>query len=133
MAGSVAEIDAPTENVALRTVAAVPTRKRMFFYELDLRQNLILHISTSIVDVLGYTPAEIMQNGLKWFVEQIHPDDLKNLNHLADRQTRDIVPWVYYRFKHKTGHFCRLYENRCLLHGPQGQPSFLIGKIELFV
>lgn len=132
MAVTVAAAEGPSNDVVCKSPVRPPLhKKKMFFYELDLRQNRILHVSTAISEVLGYTPTEIIQNGLKWFVEQIHPDDLKNLNHLADRQLHAVVPWVYYRFKHKNGHYCRLYENRCLLHDTQGMPSFLIGKIEL--
>ena len=112
------------------TNASANAKKGMFFYELDLKKNCILHVSSSVRGVVGYSPEEIIQSGLKWFVEQIHEDDLENLRQLADRQSHSaIVPWIHYRFKSKDGAFCRLYECRCLLYDSNGNPSFLIGKI----
>ena len=102
-----------------------------FFYGLDLKQDRLFHVSDAIKDVLGYSPREVMRNGLKWFVEQIHPEDLKHLNHIADRQPHSpIIPQIHYRFKNKNGTLCLLYEHRCLLYNPNGKPSFIIGRIE---
>lgn len=119
------------DDFDLGLLTATPKQpKNTFFYELDLKQNLILHISSSVKEALGYSSAEVVQNGLKWFVEQIHSDDLKDMNHLADHLSHStFVPQIYYRFKNKSGEFSHLYEYRCLLHDSNGNPSFLIGQI----
>ena len=106
-------------------------RSNTFFYGLDLKKDRLFHVSSTIKDVLGYSPGEVMRNGLKWFVEQIHPEDLKHLNNIADRQSHSpIIPTIHYRFKNKNGALCLLYEHRCLLYDSNGKPSFIIGRIE---
>lgn len=106
--------------------------KRMFFYGLDLKQDHLFHVSDAIKDVLGYTSKEITENGFKWFVEQIHPDDLKPLNHTADQHHSHsaILPRIHYRFRTKTREYCLVCEHRHLLSDSKGVPSFLIGRIE---
>lgn len=124
--------DVIKDRFAIGLPATTPKQsKNRFFYQLDLNQDRLLHVSPAIGQLLGYSPKEVMRNGLKWFVEQIHPDDMKHLNHLADRRSRSpIIPHIRYRFKNKTGHFCSLVEYRCLLRDSYGNPSFLIGHIE---
>jgi PAS domain-containing protein len=102
-----------------------------FFYGLELNQNRLFHFSSAVREAVGYSSTEAMRNGLKWFVEQIHPEDLQHLNHLADRHPQSpILHDIRYRFKTKTGVFCPLVESRCLLHDSNGHPSVLIGRIE---
>ena len=124
--------DMVTDNFAQDLFETTPKKpKGIFFYGLDLKQNRLFHFSSAIREAIGYSSKEAMRNGLKWFVEQIHPDDIKQLNHLADQQSRSpIIPHIRYRFKNKTGHFCPLVEYRCLLHDSNGNPSVLIGRIE---
>jgi PAS domain-containing protein len=124
--------DVINDDFAIGLLATAPRQpKRLFFYQLDLNQDRLLHVSPAIDQMLGYSPKEVMRNGLKWFVEQIHPDDIKPLNHLADQQSHSpIIPHIRYRFKHKTGHFCSLVEYRCLLRDSNAKPSLLIGRVE---
>jgi PAS domain-containing protein len=105
--------------------------KRMFFYGLDLKQDHLFHVSDAIEDVLGYSSKDVAQRGIKWFVEQIHQDDLKPLNHAADQHSQPaILPRRHYRFRTKTRGFRLVCEHRHLLYDSKGVPSFLIGRIE---
>lgn len=119
--------DEITQNVPI-----IPQKPgNTFFYELDLKQDHVFHTSCAIEEVLGYSSKEVMQNGLKWFVDQIHPEDLIRLNHLADQQRHSpIIPRIHYRFKTKNGGFCFVREHRDVLYDSNGVPSFLIGQVE---
>lgn len=126
------QTDVIEDDFTAGLLTAAPSQpKSTFFYRLDLKQNQLFHVTPAIKQTLGYSPKEAMQNGLKWFVEQIHPEDLQQLNQLADRQPHlPIIHDIRYRFKTKAGHFCRLAEYRCLLCDSTGKPAFLIGRIE---
>ncbi len=103
-----------------------------FFYGLDLKSNRFLHVSSNITAVFGYTKEEFIQNGLSWFVEQIHPYDLKKLDCLSKQHPHcPVVPYIFYRLKVKNGNYCLFKEIRCLLYGAQGEPSFLISRVEM--
>ncbi len=103
----------------------------MFFYGLDLKHDRLFHVSSAVKHILGYTPQEVMQNGLAWFVQQIASDDLKCLDHISDQHPQSgIIPHIHYHFKTKQGACCELYEHRCLLHDSNGAPSFIIGRVE---
>ena len=105
--------------------------KNIFFYGLDLKHNRLFHISSAVKHILGYSPQEIMQNGLSWFVQQIDAEDLEHLNDQADELGYSrIMPQINYHFTTKTGARCRLYEHRCLLHDANGSPSFIIARVE---
>ena len=105
--------------------------QNIFFYGLDLKHDRLFHISSAVKHILGYTPKEIMRNGLSWFVQQIDADDLKQLNEQADKINHSrIMPQIKYHFKTKTGTCCRLCEHRCLLHDSNGSPSFIIARVE---
>lgn len=121
-----------TDNFAYDLFEMTPKQsKSTFCYGLDLKQNRLFHFSSAVRKTIGYSSTEAMRYGLQWFVEQIHPDDLKQLNHLSDGQTGlPIIPHIRYRFKNKAGQFCSLAEYRCLLHDSNGTPSVLIGRIE---
>ncbi|MHC4926095.1 MAG: PAS domain-containing protein, partial [Planctomycetota bacterium] len=94
-------------------------------------QDRLFHISSAVKDILGYTPKEVMRNGLNWFVEQIDSEDLKHLNDQADQSDRSkLMPQIDYHFTTKTGTRCRLSEHRCLLHDSNGSPSFIIARVE---
>lgn len=102
-----------------------------FFYGIDLKDDRLFHVSSSACRVIGYDNTDIIKNGLNWFVQQIHPEDLTILNRLTDEDNDpEIMPEIKYRFRDKNGSYCRLYENRCLLYDSDGTPSFLIGRIE---
>lgn len=108
-----------------------PQTQNVFFYGLDLKHDRLFHISSAVKHILGYTPKEIMRNGLSWFVQQIDTADLKQLNEQADKINHSrIMPQIKYHFKTKTGAYCRLFEHRCLLHDSNGSPSFIIARVE---
>ena len=115
-----------------RVVSFQPGKQqRMFFYGLDLKHDRLFHVSATSSDVIGYSSDTIIENGLGWFVEQIHPEDLGHLDHLVDNQEdMEIVPHIEYRFRDKNGNYCPIYEHRCLLYDSDGFASFLIGRIE---
>lgn len=103
-----------------------------FFYGLDLKTNRFLHVSSNITTVFGYTKDKFIQNGLSWFVKQIHPDDLKKLDSLSNQfRQGPVMPFIVYRLKVKNGSYFHFKESRCLLYDTQGQPSFLISRVEM--
>lgn len=105
--------------------------KSMFFYGLDLKHDRLFHVSSAVKEVLGYSPQEIMQNGLRWFVQQISTEDLESINHLADQHPNSrLTPQIHYHFKTKKGVRCELHEHRCLLYDSNGAPSYVIGRVE---
>ncbi|MEQ8970264.1 MAG: PAS domain S-box protein [Coleofasciculus sp. C1-SOL-03] len=65
-----------------------------------------LYINRQSIDILGYTPAEIVGRGIQFFLDTLHPDDLplieRNLNFWQTALDSDILT-TESRFRHKDG------------------------------
>lgn len=106
--------------------------KDTLFYAMNLKTNQFTHFSESAADILGFSPQEILENGLSWFVKRIPKEDLKRLDLQIDRHChKNILPHIEYHFQHKNGQFIPLCEYRCVLFDSNHNPSHLIGRINL--
>jgi PAS domain S-box-containing protein len=65
-----------------------------------------LYINRQSIDILGYTPEEILQRGAQFFLDVLHPDDLplleRNLNYWETAADGEILI-TESRFRHKNG------------------------------
>jgi len=65
-----------------------------------------LYINRQSLDILGYTPAEIVGRGIQFFLDVLHPDDLplieRNINFWQTASDSDILT-TESRFRHKDG------------------------------
>ncbi|MEQ9671334.1 PAS domain S-box protein [Coleofasciculus sp. G2-EDA-02] len=65
-----------------------------------------LYINQQSLDILGYTPEEIICRGMEFFLDVLHPDDLplieRNLNFWQTASDSDILS-TESRFRHKDG------------------------------
>ncbi|HRE51129.1 MAG TPA: PAS domain-containing protein [Flavitalea sp.] len=77
-------------------------------YLFDARIGRIVYVNNEIENVLGYTPAEILEMGEKVIREIYHPDDFKRIAERFGKYKRGIKPEkllfnVECRMKHKNG------------------------------
>ena len=76
----------------------------------NVNSGVYTFISEGVRKLLGYDTSEVMQKGIAFFAELVHPDDLdqareKNIAALsaADSSKADVVTEFTYRIKHKNG------------------------------
>ena len=71
-------------------------------------------ISEGLEKLLGYSTAEVMKNGVQFFANIIHPEDIgeimqKNIASLQkannDSERKDVVEEFTYRMRHSEGHY----------------------------
>lgn len=80
-----------------------------------------VYVNSAITHILGYTPEEMLQGGLAFFIARIHPDDLegsKVRNELASKAVERLSPEIddgkpfasfEYRVKAKDGQYVWLH------------------------
>lgn len=76
----------------------------LYIYDLKERRNI--YVNHTVVDILGYTPAEIQDKGSDLFSELMHPDDLISyFDYYTQLQmgTDGEIFEFEYRMKHKNG------------------------------
>ncbi|MDD5133986.1 MAG: PAS domain S-box protein [Phycisphaerae bacterium] len=108
---------------------------RDIFYIIDTKTGKFEYVSPSALELLGFTPKEILQMGTEGMDERTHPDDL-----LEVRQKTEYIlagnplpsNFDYYvekRIKHKAGHYVWLGINRKFIPGSNGRIEKSVGNI----
>jgi PAS domain S-box-containing protein len=82
-------------------------------------------VSQNIERVAGYTPSEVA--GADWWPERIHPDDREPV--LAEQSALLTSGNISreYRFRHKSGHFLWVHDEKVLIKNPAGEPVEVVG------
>ncbi len=96
-------------------------------YEYDLVTDQVER-TRGFYEVLGYHPNEVPPTGT-WWREQIHPDDLQNLDRLyvPSDSLPGSITLANYRVRHKDGRWLHLEDRSVLMRDPSGQPLKIIG------
>lgn len=81
------------------------------------------YVSPQIEKVLGYSPAEWMEDHELWY-RSIHPDDLEHALSFEDKRLigLDMMPPAAYRLRTKEGRYIWIYERSRLIRNQEGTP-----------
>ncbi|EDX73204.1 PAS fold family [Coleofasciculus chthonoplastes PCC 7420] len=94
-----------------RFIEKIINASPQLLYLFDPTAETDLYINRQSLDILGYTPAEIVGRGMQFFLDTLHPDDLplieRNLNFWHTASDSDILT-TESRFRHKDGSWCWL-------------------------
>ncbi|MEQ8536580.1 MAG: PAS domain S-box protein [Coleofasciculus sp. D1-CHI-01] len=94
-----------------RFIEKIINASPQLLYLFDPTAETDLYINQQSLDILGYTPAEIVGRGIQFFLDTLHPDDLplieRNLNFWQTATDSDILT-TESRFRHKNGSWCWL-------------------------
>ncbi|MGH8670649.1 MAG: PAS domain-containing protein [Burkholderiales bacterium] len=82
-------------------------------------------VSDDIVRLMGYSPHEALQP--RWWVKNIHPDDLAAAVRANARLFKDGRANYEYRFRRKDGVFVHLQDQARLLRDKEGNPAEMVG------
>ena len=119
---------AEQSKLASKLIEASPAITFLF----DTVNNRQIFVSGKVLEVMGYTPDELVQMGSNFLLQLIHPRDLENLiDHMQSilSENRNETKQVEFRFKHKDGKYrwLRTYEV-IFSRDEDGKPKFILGK-----
>ncbi|MFW5766236.1 MAG: PAS domain S-box protein, partial [Coleofasciculus sp.] len=89
-----------------RFIEKIINASPQLLYLFDPTAETDLYINQQSLDILGYTPEEIIRRGMEFFLDVLHPDDLplieRNINFWQTASDSDILT-TESRFRHKDG------------------------------
>jgi PAS domain S-box-containing protein len=89
-----------------RFIEKIINTSPQLLYLFDPTARTDLYINRQSLDILGYTPEEIICRGIEFFLDVLHPDDLplieRNINFWQTASDSDILS-TESRFRHKDG------------------------------
>jgi PAS domain S-box-containing protein len=96
-------------------------------FEID-NEGTIKYISPVIEKIIGYKPVELIGKNVADFM---HPDDRPGMKALFVHNAGQNVPYLEYRFIHKTGEFCWVQASSSILteHGETGGHTGILTEI----
>lgn len=101
----------------------------LYLYDLELQQNI--YANQALIQILGYTPAEIYDLGESLFPRLMHPDDLVRLpnhrQHFEKAEEGDAIEFEY-RLRHKNGEWRWLHSwDTIFKRAATGKPQQILG------
>ena len=83
-------------------------------------------VSDNIATVLGYTPAEYLENPSFWR-DRVHPDDLARVEEAIAKFFHNGTQSVEYRFRRRDGSYCWVNDTQRLVRNSDGKPLEIVG------
>jgi len=87
-------------------IEAIIDTSPQLLYILDMTTGSSIYANQQVVEILGYRPDEVIQEGRQFFRDRFHPDDLHLLDRLPNRFARvsdgEVVE-AEFRMRHKNG------------------------------
>ncbi len=107
---------------------------RDLIYRLNLRTGTYDYVGPSSLELLGFTPQEVVAMGLEGVRERFHPKDREKLSSSPGDQPGGSVedrkaPIIEYRFRRRDGRYCWLSDNRAFVRDENGRTLALVGTV----
>ncbi|MBN2226617.1 MAG: PAS domain S-box protein [candidate division Zixibacteria bacterium] len=107
---------------------------RDVMYRLNLETETYDYVSRAVIDMLGYTPEEIIAGGLGLMRTLVPQDDLKrqalHRRHiLASQLDEPVSTTTEYRIREKRGTYRWLSDSHVVLRDVAGVPRYIIGSV----
>ena len=83
-------------------------------------------VSDNIATVLGYTPAEYLENP-SFLRDRVHPDDLARVEEAIAKFFHNGTQSVEYRFRRRDGSYCWVNDTQRLVRNSDGKPLEIVG------
>lgn len=109
-------------------------------YVLDYRKMQYVYVSSSCEEVTGYKPQQVLDGGLAFVMNKIHPEDVQHFTSRWGKKYLDIIRgmddselhlyrFTYnFRFQKSTGQFVQmLTQAKMALRDEQGNPVLSVG------
>ncbi|MGK7905351.1 MAG: PAS domain S-box protein [Hormoscilla sp.] len=112
-------------------IEAIIDTSPQLLYILDLTTGGSIYANHQVVEILGYRPEEVTEEGRKFFRDRFHPDDLHLLDRLPNRFARvsdgEVVE-VEFRIGHKNGSWRWLRARQVVFtRDNHGAPKHILG------
>lgn len=112
-------------------IEAIIDTSPQLLYILDLMTGGSIYANHQVVEILGYRPEEVTEEGRQFFRDRFHPDDLHLLDRLPNRFTRvsdgEVVE-AEFRMRHKNGSWRWLRTRQVVFtRDNHGAPKHILG------
>ena len=108
-------------------------KSRDILYRLNLNSFTYDYMSTSVAEVTGYTPDEVIEMGVAGMRTLVHPEDMHRLGHhredLISGTITEKSATTEYRLKCKSGAYRWLSDSHTVVPAEGGRPAFIIGSV----
>jgi len=107
---------------------------RDLIYKLNLETKSYDYVSPSALQLLGFTPEEVVAMGLKGVIERFHPEDKERFRTSSDNLPDGTVedrraPAIEYRWKCKDGRYRWFSDNRAFVRDDDGRTLAMVGTV----
>lgn len=107
---------------------------RDIIYKLNHQTRTYEYMSPSVFPIVGFTPEELINMGLRGTMKRVHPDDLDKYRTSPDQLPSSPAqhvdgPVIEYRWKCKSGEYRWLSDNRALVRDADGRPLATVGTV----
>ncbi len=93
----------------------------IYSYRVENNKPVINYVNENAVNVLGFSPEEFLNDPDLWF-KRIHPADKDQLREpIWKKCSQEGACSFEYRFKHKEGNYCWLFEQQKKVESEEGQ------------
>lgn len=103
-------------------------------YKFNLENGKYEYMSTSVEGMLGYKVEEVLEGGLDFIIERMHPDDAKKMAEVRDDLiARDVEKYynsdAEFRVKTKDGDYIWVSNLRSFIFDDEGNPKAIVGSV----
>lgn len=101
-------------------------------YKFNLAKGEYEYMSTSVEAMLGYDVEEVLEGGIDFIIERMHPDDAKKMSEVRDDFiARDVEKYynsdAEFRVKTKEGNYIWVSNLRSFIFDDEGNPRAIVG------
>lgn len=111
----------------------VLNNSRDVLYKMDIKTKKYEYVSPALEHMLGYKPEQFEQEGIKFILENMHPDDLERMQRVVDRYEKteqdNFLPNVQFRLKNTVGNWVWVSNARSLVSDQDGNPEAIVGSV----
>lgn len=103
-------------------------------YQMDLKTGKYEYMSPAVEDMLGYSVEEVIDGGVMFFLELVHPDDTDRLNKQVQSFNSDNVEEKLkldheFRVRSKNGGYVWVENQRSLIKDEKSNPVSIVGNV----
>lgn len=103
-------------------------------YKFDLTSGRYEYMSNSVEDMLGYRVDEVLEGGIDFIIDRIHPEDAKKMAEIRDDLMAKDVEKYYntnseFRIKNRNGEYIWVSNLRSFIFDEEGNPKAIVGNV----
>lgn len=107
---------------------------RDVIYQIGIGSSRYEYMSSSVKEMLGFEPDEVMEGGPGMILNRTHPDDLERMKKRQEQNESAVVEEAIvqdseFRIKRKDGTYIWVNNKRSVVHDDDGNPVAIVGNV----